>query len=271
MGNVGLMGPDPSIVMTVLRSRLFTNLDPMQWPTSGVSPLNKAILVIVSLSILAAVLESESSLRNTYPFIFEPLNVLFAVLFLVEYLLPPLGDGRRPSVRWLSRSYSIRMYNREHYRLGGNSRPLGRYHPWHSRNVRRRAAIGSCTSNNYIGAQQRMGRRHPVTRNRDSNPTQRTYPQFRSYLVNFARLCDLPFCCRRNTQPEAFGSIPRAMWWAMATLTTVGYGDVYPITAIGKLFAGISAITSIAIVAMPTGIMAAAFSDVFQLLRKDTD
>ena len=61
------------------------------------------------------------------------------------------------------------------------------------------------------------------------------------------------------------------MWWTMATLTTVGYGDVYPITAIGKLFAGISAITSIASVAMPTGIMAAAFSDVFQLLRKDTD
>ncbi len=79
------------------------------------------------------------------------------------------------------------------------------------------------------------------------------------------------FLVEGTTQPEAFGSIPRAMWWAMATLTTVGYGDVYPITAIGKLFAGISAITSIAIVAMPTGIMAAAFSDVFQQLRKDAD
>ena len=57
------------------------------------------------------------------------------------------------------------------------------------------------------------------------------------------------------------------MWWAMATLTTVGYGDVYPLTALGKVLAGITAITSIAIVAMPAGIMAAAFSDAFQEIQ----
>ena len=66
------------------------------------------------------------------------------------------------------------------------------------------------------------------------------------------------------TQPEAFGSIPRAMWWAIATLTTVGYGDTYPVTAIGKVFAGLTAIIGIGLVAMPAGILAAAFSDVLQ-------
>lgn len=77
----------------------------------------------------------------------------------------------------------------------------------------------------------------------------------------------LLFVFEGPTQPDAFGSIPRAMWWAMATLTTVGYGDVYPVTVVGKLFAGVAAITSIAIVAMPTGIMAAAFSDAFEKMR----
>lgn len=78
-----------------------------------------------------------------------------------------------------------------------------------------------------------------------------------------------------GSQPEAFGSIPRALWWSIATLTTVGYGDVTPVTALGKLFAGITAIAGIGLIAMPTGVLAAAFSDAFQRKRaedlKDND
>ena len=77
------------------------------------------------------------------------------------------------------------------------------------------------------------------------------------------------FWAEGTVQPDAFGGIPRAMWWAMATLTTVGYGDVTPITALGKVLAGIVAVAAIGIVAMPTGIMAAAFSDAFQTLKDE--
>ena len=62
------------------------------------------------------------------------------------------------------------------------------------------------------------------------------------------------------TQPETFGSIPRAMWWSMATLTTVGYGDVYPITLLGKICAGFIALVGIGVVALPAGIIAANFT-----------
>nr|WP_247718274.1 ion transporter [Qipengyuania proteolytica] len=68
-------------------------------------------------------------------------------------------------------------------------------------------------------------------------------------------------------QPEAFGSIPRALYWATITLTTVGYGDVTPITPLGKFFAAGLAMTGIAFVAMPTGIIVAAFSDAMQRRR----
>ncbi|WP_427964415.1 ion transporter [Altererythrobacter sp.] len=70
-----------------------------------------------------------------------------------------------------------------------------------------------------------------------------------------------------DIQPEAFGSIPRALWWSVITLTTVGYGDVTPITPLGQVFAGILALSGIAFVAMPTGIIAAAFSDAMQRRR----
>lgn len=69
-------------------------------------------------------------------------------------------------------------------------------------------------------------------------------------------------------QPEKFGSIPRSLWWAVATLTTVGYGDVFPITVIGKVIAGLTAVMSIGLIALPAGILASAFSDAVQRAKE---
>lgn len=74
------------------------------------------------------------------------------------------------------------------------------------------------------------------------------------------------YLIEHDVQPEAFGSIPAAMWWAMATLTTVGYGDVTPITVGGKFFGGVITILSLGLVAMPTGIIVSGFSE--QLRRR---
>ena len=62
-------------------------------------------------------------------------------------------------------------------------------------------------------------------------------------------------------QQEMFQSIPRAIWWAIATLTTVGYGDVYPVTPLGRMFASVIALAGIGVVALPAGVFASAFSD----------
>jgi voltage-gated potassium channel len=66
----------------------------------------------------------------------------------------------------------------------------------------------------------------------------------------------------RVAQPKAFASIPDTMWWAVMTLTTVGYGDVYPITPLGKFFAAIIATCGIAVFALPMAILTAAILDV---------
>lgn len=63
----------------------------------------------------------------------------------------------------------------------------------------------------------------------------------------------------RYAQPEHFGSIPQSMWWSLVTLTTIGYGDVVPITMGGKLFAVLVMISGVGIAAMPAGIFASSF------------
>jgi len=69
-------------------------------------------------------------------------------------------------------------------------------------------------------------------------------------------------------QPEAFASIPHALWWAVVTLTTVGYGDVTPVTMIGKIFGGLIIIGSVGIVALPAGIMASAFAEEMRIRKR---
>lgn len=72
------------------------------------------------------------------------------------------------------------------------------------------------------------------------------------------------YLLEHQAQPEKFGSIPDSMWWAMATLTTVGYGDVTPVTPAGKVFGGILMIMGIAMYALPTGILATGFAQEFR-------
>ena len=64
-----------------------------------------------------------------------------------------------------------------------------------------------------------------------------------------------------EAQPEAFSSIPASLWWAVATLTTVGYGDIYPITVGGKLFTFLILMCGMGIVAVPAGLIAAALGE----------
>jgi len=68
------------------------------------------------------------------------------------------------------------------------------------------------------------------------------------------------YLVEHKAQPDAFGSVPQAMWWAIATLTTVGYGDVIPVTVMGKIFGGFVMLFGLGMFALPIGIMATGFS-----------
>jgi voltage-gated potassium channel len=69
----------------------------------------------------------------------------------------------------------------------------------------------------------------------------------------------LMYLAENGAQPEVFSSIPTTMWWSVITLTTVGYGDAYPVTAIGRLIASMIAILGIGMFALPAGLLGAGF------------
>jgi voltage-gated potassium channel len=71
----------------------------------------------------------------------------------------------------------------------------------------------------------------------------------------------LIYYAERHAQPEAFGSIPESFWWSIVTVTTVGYGDAYPVTPIGQVLGGVVALLGTGIGAIPAGLLASGFSE----------
>ena len=78
----------------------------------------------------------------------------------------------------------------------------------------------------------------------------------------------LMFYAEHQTQPDTFSSIPAAMWWAVTTVTTVGYGDVLPATSLGKLLGSVIAVLGIGMFALPTGILGAGFVEEMERRRQ---
>mgnify|MGYP001292849510 FL=1 len=86
------------------------------------------------------------------------------------------------------------------------------------------------------------------------------------FVIAFVLTSSLIYYAENEVQPEKFASIPDAMYWSLITLTTVGYGDVSPVTWIGKAISVVTALMGVSVVALLTGILANAFSN--QIARR---
>jgi voltage-gated potassium channel len=76
------------------------------------------------------------------------------------------------------------------------------------------------------------------------------------------------YYAEHDTQPEVFSSIPATMWWGIATLTTVGYGDMVPVTALGKILGGTFAVIGFGLLALPAGILSSGFFEFMHSSKK---
>ena len=81
-----------------------------------------------------------------------------------------------------------------------------------------------------------------------------------SVMLVYLSACGIHFF-EREVQPEKFGSILDSMWWAVVTLTTVGYGDAFPITAGGKVFTAFVTLIGVGLIAIPSGLLASVLTE----------
>lgn len=246
------------------RRWLHVNLHPTAWPKRGLSPLNKMIVVVITAAVVVAILESEPSLHSGNEHLFLAAELVFASIFLVEYLArlwssaedPAYGGGLRGYVRYalsLPALVDLLAVSTLFLTFFGNETSILRL-------VRLARILLLAKLGRYSTALRAIGQ---AVRSRRYELVMSAVIAGMLLLVSSTLL----YIVEGELQPEDFGSIPRAMWWSIATLTTVGYGDAIPVTAFGRMIAGVTAITGIGLIAMPTGILAAAFSDALQHQR----
>lgn len=247
-------------------SSLTTHIDPHSWHQEGLSPFNKAICIAILLSTLMSILETEPVLVSAYPQTFFWLNLLFLALFSVELILriyiAPYSVAHPGINRW---RFIFSGWTLLDILVLLTFIPVSEELPLliiRMIRVFRIIRVSRLTRFNYS-----------LTLLFDSIGKRKTELGI-SFLIAMSLLLltsILLYLVEGSSNPDDFGSIPRAMWWSIATLTTVGYGDVTPLSPLGKFCAGITALIGIGLVAMPTGILAAAFSEAYQQAKEDKE
>ena len=213
---------------------------------------------MIIVNCLVVIIESESFIYQKYQYFFDTVRLTFGTLFTIEYISRLIAVGQikqfsgiKGRVRYIFTIWAIidLLAILPLFLAGLNEGFLFRL----LRAIRLFGLI-------------RFGRFSVAIHNVTSAVYERRSELIFSLFISITLLfisSTVLYVVEGGHQPEAFGSILRSVWWAAAALTTVGYGDVYPITPTGKFFAILSAFFSIGIVALPAGILAGAFTEKF--------
>ena len=240
------------------RSRVYRQLEPRAWPRTGLSPVNKLIVLLILLATVVAIGETEPELYDRYGRWFDAAELILGILFLVEYV--------------------VRLWSVAEDR-GEGSAMARRLRFIVSPSALLDLAVVIVTFVPFIGLNgvllrlvrllriarlAKLGRMSVALARLNSALWLRRYELGLTLGLAVAVLlvgATALYWIEGELQSDKFGSIPRSLWWAVITLTTIGYGDVYPITVGGKIAAAFLAIAGVGLIALPAGIMANAMQE----------
>ncbi len=243
--------------MQDLKASVRRALDPSEC-VKGLSIANRILIGLIFASVTMAIVETEPTISEGHASLFRTTELVFGLLFTLEYFarLWIAGSHATPGTVWKARlkwaispGALIDLAATLPALIAMNFAPAYGLRLVRLIRILRFAKLGRFSKASTFIAQAVMARRYELML---------TLLAALFVLIISATLL---YLVEGTLQPAEFGSIPRSMWWAVVTLTTVGYGDVTPKTPLGKALAGLTALIGVGLVAAPTGILAAAFSE----------
>lgn len=236
-----------------LRRIVYKQLYQRSWEHEGLSLLNKLIFTVICLSVFLVIIETEKPFYIQYKHTFRSLDFIAGCFFAVEYALRLWSVGERKKYRGLigRLRYMITPYALIDLLVIVPFFVTSSSNLFVARFIRLFRILALAKAARYSQAFQLVreavfSRRHELVF---------------SLILTCLVLLGASTIMWVVEPDDNFRSIPRALWWGIITLTTVGYGDVFPQTVLGKVVSGITALAGIGLIAMPAGILAAAFGD----------
>ena len=241
-----------------LQKRAHILLQPAQFGDVKSRSVDNALHLLVFLNLIAVTLDSVNSIRESYGYFFDIFELISVAIFTLDLFVriwtAPLEYSNneetnfRRRIRYLFSFggiidvVSILPFYLQAIFPGADLRVL--------RALRLFRVLKLSTYNSALNDLIQA-----ILEERKS-----FYAAVYIFLVVFVIASSLIYYAEHKVHPNGFQSIPDAMYWALITLTTVGYGDVTPVTAMGKIIAALAAISGVVVMALLTGIVATAFA-----------
>lgn len=250
----------------MIKQKIYEFLDPSVGGTRWDKIFNGFIVTLILLNTLAVILETIENIYINHRILFSAFEKFSVFVFTVEYILRVWSITCR-------KEYAHPLLGRLRYMLSSGALVdlmaiVPFYHPLIThldlrflRTLRLARFFRFFKLSRYLKASK-------VIRSVFASKREELILSFviTFFLVIIASC--VMYYIEHDVQPDKFSSIPETMWWSVATLTTVGYGDVYPITTIGKTLTAFISILGIGMFALPAGILASGFAEEFRSMKK---
>lgn len=247
------------------QEKVYQLIEPSEEGHNRYGIFDKSIMALILLNILAIILESYHSLQMQYAYYFYIFEIFSVIVFSIEYVLRLLTAHRKYKKK--NSFFSVVHFIKSPMGIVDLLAILPFYLPLFIpfdlrflRVLRATRLLRVFKLKRYSRSLEIVGK---VLKDTKDELIVTVFITFLLLLI----ASTLMFYLEGNIQPDAFPNILSTFWWAIATLTTIGYGDVYPLTAGGRVLASIIAILGIGLVALPTGIISTGFIEEWYLKK----